>query len=492
VGRRYRSRPGWRTVVLLLVAVSRAAVAAADDVSWRDRLQLTASMRLRGEFADWFTPPPGVAPAGAQRYDFFGSQLRLGARLTFAHAQFGIEVQDVRLANLPDDAVLPAPQGALGPGGLYVLYTDDQSQGETTLRQAHLTLRRAGASVTGGRFEYREGLETLPADPTLATVKRERIAERLLGPFGFSQVGRTFDGVKLAFDRAAWNLTAVGFRPTRGGFEVSANRDLEDVAVAGFTGTLTRLPGAPPIDARLFYFYYDDQRRDTIKVDSRSLAARTADHNAVAIHSGGGHAMTAMRLGPGIVDGLLWGMVQGGDYGELDHAAWAWAAEAGYQLPDVPTAPSLRVGMMRSSGDDSPADGDHGTFFQLLPTARIYAQLPFYNMMNLEDVFTELVLRPHSRVTIRTDWHWLRVTEPCDLWYSGSGAQNETVFGYAGSPTGGHRELAHVVDVGVTVVPHDRVILGAYYGHAFGKGAIRTSFADAAADYGFLEVTLRY
>jgi hypothetical protein len=482
----------WARAVLLLAGVWGVPAVAADDVSWRDRLQLTASARLRGEFVDWFTPPPGTAPAGAERYDFFASQVRLGARLTFAHAQFGVEVQDVRLTNLPDDAVLPPPQGALGPGALYVLYTDDQTQGETILRQAHLTLRRAGASVTGGRFEYRDGLETVPTDPTLATLKRERVAERLLGPFGFSHVGRTFDGAKVAFDRAAWNLTAVGFRPTRGGFEVSANRDLEDVAVAGLTATLARLPSGPPLDARLFYFYYDDQRRDAVKVDTRPLAVREADHRAVAIHSGGGHAMTAIPLGPGIADALLWGIVQQGDYGDLDHAAWAWAVEAGYQLPAVPTRPWLRVGIMRSSGDDSPTDGDHDTFFQLLPTARIYAQFPFYNMMNLEDVFTELVLRPHQRVTIRTDWHWLRVTEPHDLWYAGAGAQNETIFGYSGTPTGGHRELAHVVDVGVTLTPQEHVTIGAYYGHAFGKGAIGASFADAAADYGFLELTVRY
>ena len=42
-------------------------------------------------------------------------------------------------------------------------------------------MRRGGIATTLGRFEYRDGLETIPADPTLAFVKRTRIAERLVG-----------------------------------------------------------------------------------------------------------------------------------------------------------------------------------------------------------------------------------------------------------------------------------------------------------------------
>src|SRR5207248_464671 len=83
-----------------------------------------------------------------------------------------------------------------------------------------VTLRRAGLTATVGRYEYRDGLETVPGDPTLAALKRMRIAERLVGPFEFTHVTRSFDGVRLAWDRPAWNVTAFGTRPTRGGFEV--------------------------------------------------------------------------------------------------------------------------------------------------------------------------------------------------------------------------------------------------------------------------------
>jgi hypothetical protein len=286
----------------------------------------------------------------------------------------------------------------------------------------------------------------------------------------------------------------MGLRPTRGGFEVSANRELDGVTLAGLALTAKRLPFsvAAPADLRLFYLYSEDRRNEPLKVDNRALAARQGDRDSIFVHTIGGHALTAVDAGPGVLDGLVWAVGQLGEWGELDHAAWAYAVELGYQLPRVPAQPWLRVGLDQSSGDGDPTDGDHGTFFQVLPTARVYAQLPFFNLMNNRDVFAQLILRPHARVTLRTDYHWLSLTERDDLWYAGGGATNAKIFGFAGAPSGGHTELAHLVDLSATISLHQHLSLGLYYGHAFGCSVVRTSFADEDADYGFAELTFRY
>jgi hypothetical protein len=469
-----------------------AALATAASADWRERVTVTVSDRARGEFVDWFAPPPGTARDGAERYAFFANQVRVGARVTFPFLQLVLEGQDTRLAGLPDDASLAPPQGNLGPGAVYFASTRDTEQGEPFLKQGFLALRRGGLAATLGRFEYREGLESVPGDATLATLKRTRIAERLVGPFDFTHVTRSFDGARLAWDTAAWNATALAVHPTHGGFEVSANREIDEISLAGLALTAKRVPGAPPADVRLFYLYYEDRRRDVAAVDNRPLPVRLADRGTIAVHSIGAHALTAVELGPGIADVLAWAVAQGGRWEADDHDAWAWAAEVGYQLPRLPAAPWLRVGYDRSSGDDDPADGEHRTFFQLLPTPRIYAQLPFYNLMNSSDLFTELVLRPHPRVTLRADWHWLQVTETRDLWYSGGGATNGEVFGFTGSPAAGRRNLAHVADLSVTVQALESLTLGGYYGHAFGGGVVGATFAGRDADYGFVEATWRW
>jgi len=221
-----RWRRGAAAFVLLAVGT-----ATADD--WRDRLTFTASDRARGEFADWFEPPLGTAIPGAERYAFFGNQLRLGVRFTLPQVQAVLEMQDTRIANLPEDASLAPPQGNLGTGAAYFANTHHTAQGGPFLEQGFLTVRQRGLSATFGRFEYPDGLGTTPGDATLATLKRSRIAERLVGPFEFTHVTRSFDGGRATFDRPALNATAVAFFPTEGGFEVSANRGISRMSRRG-------------------------------------------------------------------------------------------------------------------------------------------------------------------------------------------------------------------------------------------------------------------
>lgn len=483
-------RTGGILGTMLLLIVAGAARADGAVPTWRDHFTLTASLRVRGELADWFAPPADAAAPGAERWAFFASQVRLGLRAVFPYVEVFVEGQDTRLAGLPDDATLGAPFGPLGPAGLYYLFGRSTTQGEAFLKQGFVRLRRGLASATLGRFEYREGLETLPFDATLAFVKRTRIAERLVGPFDFTHVTRSFDGARLAYDRLSWNATALGARPTRGGFNVSANRDIEDVAVAGLALTAKRLPFGPPVDARLFYLYYDD-RRGLPKVDNTPTGG-AVDTAAIAIHTIGAHALTAIDAGPGIADLLLWVAGQTGDWGHRTHSAWAYAVEAGYQLPRLPWSPWLRVGLDCSSGDSNPRDGRHQTFFQMLPTARTYAQLPFFNLMNMNDVFESLVLRPSRIVTIRSDVHWLRLGDRHDLWYSGGGAQSQDIFGFTGTPSSGHRALAYLVDLSASVAVTSWMTLGGYYGHAFGGNVVGGTFDGRDADYAFIEMTLRY
>jgi len=454
------------------------------------------SDRIRGEFVDWFEPHAGKAPTGQQRYDFLGNQLRVGAKLKGGPALFTVEVQDTALVNLPNDASLAAPYGNLGPGALYFANTHQRDQQEIFLKQAHLTLSGLpgweGSSATLGRFEYSDGAETTPSDAALAWVKRSRIAQRLLGPFGYTHVTRSIDGARAAYDTATLNITALVGRPTQGGFEISANREL-DVYLAGLAATLKQIPTFAPFDARLFYLFYEDQRLGALKTDNRPLAMRRADTDHITIHTFGAHAITVAAAGPGKVDGLLWGAVQTGDWGTLSHDGWAYAAEAGYQLPKVFAAPWVRGGFNASSGDGNANDHRHATFFQLLPTARIYAQLPFFNLMNSQDLFVQFILKPHTRVTLRSDYHWLRLTTSKDLWYVGGGATSNQFFGYAGTPSSGHRELAYLADVSATISILKQLTAYAYYGRAFGQRVVKGTFPGGeTANYGYVELTYRY
>jgi hypothetical protein len=232
-----------RSALLWSVMIAGVPLAAASEPpGWQQHVTFTASNRLRGELVEWFEPPRGSARRRANEYAFIGNQLRLGARVAFPHFQAVLDVQDTRLLDVPSHATLPAPFGSLGPGASYFAPTRDRDQGETFLKQGFLTASLGGLAASAGRLEYSDGLETIPSDRTLATVKRTRIGERLIGPFGYTHVTRSFDAVRLAYDHPSWNATAFAAHPTRGGFEVSANRSLGDISVAGLAITAKRSP----------------------------------------------------------------------------------------------------------------------------------------------------------------------------------------------------------------------------------------------------------
>ena len=107
----------------------------------------------------------------------------------------------------------------------------------------------------------------------------------------------------------------------------------------------------------------------------------------------------------------------------------------------------LRIGHFYGSGDNNPTDGRHETFFQVLPTPRVYARFPFYDLMNDTDDFAQLWIRPHPRITLRTEFHNLRLSDSHDLWYLGGGAFQQGTFGYTGRPSSNHRALANIVDL---------------------------------------------
>ncbi|MFN0149666.1 MAG: alginate export family protein [bacterium] len=484
------------TIALIAAALANAAPGSSTNAhaaGWRQHIVPLASERVRAEFVNWYG---GTADApGVDTYTFFASQLRVGARATYPRVQALVEFQNTRLAGLPNDASLPAPRGNLGPGAVYYAHTRESDQGETFLRQAFVAARWKGVQAALGRFEYADGLETTPGDPTLVWLKRARIAERLVGPYGYTHVGRVFDGARLSADRRAFNISAIAARPTAGGFEVSAGPQLGDVDLAGVSLTAKRLDVARPADMRVAYFFYEDRRGadgTPVRVDNRPAAVRAEDRGAIRIHTLAGHAIAAADIGAGRGDALAWFAHQSGDWGSQSHRAWSVALEAGYQLPRVAGTPWFRGGANVASGDANALDDEHRTFVPLLPTPRIYAQLPFYNGMNIRDLFAHVIVRPHSMITVRADFHELRLREENDLWYSGGGATSERIFGYAGIAAVRGTDLANVAEISVTASPHRRVTLYAFYAYASGGEVMRSVFADADIRYGYFETTLRY
>jgi Alginate export len=203
--------------------------------------------------------------------------------------------------------------------------------------------------------------------------------------------------------------------------------------------------------------------------------------------------LASIPAGTGQFDLLFWGALQNGSWGALEHTANAAAVEGGYQFRDQSRAPWIRAGWFRGSGDNNATDNKHGTFFQLLPTPRIYARIPFYNLMNDTDEFVQVVEKPADKLAVRCDLHWLQLTSAKDLWYQGGGAYDNKVFGYVGRSANGQTSFASLVDISVDWQTTKSIALNFYYAHVWGKGVIEQIYpVDHNAQYGYVEMIYRF
>jgi hypothetical protein len=452
---------------------------------------VSGSLRTRIESWGWFS---GNAN---NEYTYPGSILRVSLSESRKSFDWQIEFALPFLLGLPNDAIASGAQGQLGFGASYFAANSRNTNAAMPFaKQGYLKFKElggvAGQSLKLGRMEFIDGTEITPKDATLAALKRDRIAHRLIGNFVFSDVLRSLDGVQYVLNGSTLNFTLLGARPTRGVLQVDGWGELNaNVFYGALTGQMPGKSGSG--EWRVFGLGYSDYRDGVVKADNRPLAVRAADTGHINIGTYGGHYLQTVQSPLGMLDLLAWGAVQTGSWGKLAQRSGALAAEAGWQPPVLQAVrPWLRGGYNYGSGDGNPNDKTHGTFFQVLPTPRIYARFPFFNMMNNRDVFGELILRPGKATTIRTDVHSLALANRHDLWYSGGGMFQPWTFGYTGRPSNGQAGLATLYDASADYNMNAHVSVGAYYGHASGKLVMQSIYPNGRnANLGYLEFTFR-
>jgi hypothetical protein len=486
---------------LLLAPIALAAVsacgqtAAAGDAPAPVKLgdvTVTASLRSRLYGWDWFQPT-----SGQNSYVYSGNLLRLGVSETRETWDWNAEFAVPFILGLPASPTgTGAQQGALGLGANY-LSANSGNQNTASIFPKQLFIRFDGMAgikaqtLQIGRFEFNDGTEITPKDATLAALKRDRVTQRLIGTFGFSDVGRSFDGVHYALAKTSDNVTFIAATPTRGVFQTDGwgwNR-------VGFGyGAYTHEwgSGRHSADTRLFVIEYDDWRH-ILKTDNRPLAVRRGDTENILIATFGGHSLHVVQTGAGPIDLMVWGAVQTGRWGTEQQQSAAYDLEAGFQPKVLPgLKPWLRVGHYWGSGDGNPNDNKHETFFQILPTPRPYARFPFFNMMNTTDTFAMLTLRPHPKVTVSSEFHSLRLSSINDLWYSGGGAYQPWTFGYTGRSTSGKGSLGNLYDTNVEYRMSRRLTLTTYFGYTQGLAAMEQIYPKGKdGKFGYLEALFR-
>ncbi|MFN7933753.1 MAG: hypothetical protein U0R19_10515 [Bryobacteraceae bacterium] len=252
-----------------------------------------------------------------------------------------------------------------------------------------------------GRFEFFDGTEITPKNASLAALKKDRITQRMLGNFGWTHVGRSFDGLHYVQNIGKMSLHVMGAVPTRGVFQTDGWGWVRTgFGYASLNGQHNgkRHSG----DWRLFTLYYQDFRHGVLKTDNRALPPRQT-------------------------------------------------------------------------------------------TPRPYARFPFFNFLNNEDSFAEVILRPSKKAVVRSDFHNLRLSSRSDLWYVGGGVFQPWSFGYAGRPSNNERSLGKLIDASLDYTVNSHVSFTVYGGYAPGGEVAKRIYPSGKdAALGYVELSYKF
>jgi hypothetical protein len=476
-------------------APGAAAPAAPAAAPAGDSVTFSIYERARNDNWQWFAAPPSN-----DNYSYLQSLLRISVAQRIHHWDWQAELAQTWVGGVPSDAVATvSAQGQLGLGGTYYAANGNNSEPAAAFFKQGFLRYNAGddKNIRLGRFEFFEGVETHPKDSTVLWLQNNRVQQRLVGNFGFSDALRSFDGIDAHYGSGTgsdnWDLTAMAGRADQGVFNMNGNPELNvDTQYLAFT----RIAAHGRIVARAFAIGYHDGRTGITKTDNRPAAVRAADHKNIRLGTYGGDLIATQPAGPGTFDFVFWGALQNGNWGALTQSAGAAALEGGYRFTKVPTMPWFRGGWWRATGDNNNADSKNNTFFQVLPTPRVYARLPFYNAMNSTDGFVQLIDKPCKTSCtwdLRSDLHWLDLTSGHDLWYLGGGAFDNKVFGFTGRPANGHTSFASVADISSDWQATKNVAFNAYYGYGWGKSVVGAIYpTNKNIQLGYVELIYRW
>lgn len=379
--------------------------------------------------------------------------------------------------------------GVPGPGGR----GGPEQDGLVDLHQAYVTV--------GNHKEF----------PVSLKLGRQELSygdERLVGAFAWNNIGRVFDAAKVRWQHEWFAAEAFSSKlvlPNDNNVNV-----WNDYSV--FSGVHVTTKKLPKHTTELYFFARNENGQDL------NTGPGTADTGAVLpfqvaapyernIYTAGGR----LKSNPGdfgAFDYTVEGAYQFGNWrqtfasAELDQNAYAFMANLGYTFGDSVMQPRLALEYAYGSGDDSPADGEHGTFDNLYPTNhKFYGYMDFFSWQNLHDVRLAYSMKPHPRVSFSVEAHSFWVADTGDNLYNAGGVARG---GAAATPGTGYginvnygSHIGYELDLVVGYTLTKFAGLEAGYGHFFTGDYVDQTWSSPAmgstdADWFYLQTVVRF
>ncbi|MDA2913381.1 alginate export family protein [Acidobacteriia bacterium AH_259_A11_L15] len=371
---------------------------------------------------------------------FLGQRLRIHLRVrAHAHLNFYVEGQDVWLFGAERDKII--------------------HNTATNLHQAYLDWRPGGSD----QWSFRAGRQELSYGD-----------ERLVGAFGWDNVGRSFDAARLRYRTGAWVNDFFWSRlvdvPRGGAPHRPGNRDL-------YGNYLTWAPRESPGRVEFYGFFLRDGLRT---VGERPLDAGQATRIFTLGFRRSYEPSTDWRYG----FEHTW---QFGHRGPDRHRAAMLVARGAYAWGGD-YEPRVGLEYDFATGDDNRADGNSREFNNLFPTNhKFYGYADLLGLRNLHALRLSASVRLHPRLRVDADYHRFLLVARRGPWKNAGGR----VLGL--DPTGeAGRDLGQEVDLTFRVLLHSQLSFMAGYSVFLpGRFAARTRGPETH-HFGYIQTMLRF
>ena len=325
--------------------------------------------------------------------------------------------------------------------------------------------------------------------------------ERLVGAYGWNNIGRVFDAAKLRWQNAWVGVDFFTSRvviPEDGRFNVNNDYDW----FSGFYGALAKVPK----HLLEFYFFARNSSQQAIAAEPSPQAPQPSARDIYTL----GFRFKSKPGELGNWDYLIEAAGQLGDFRDrrlganserLDHQAYMAVVQGGYTF-DTWASPRLGIEYAHGSGDSNPTDNKHETFENLFPTNhKFYGYMDFLGLQNIHDVRGIFQLRPHQRISLAIEGHGFWLADTHDNFYTVAGTPRGGLTatpgtGYGINPTYGSFVGAELdVIGGYAVTRFAQLEVG--YGHFFVGDYVRQSLSNAAfgskdANYVYVQANVNF
>lgn len=328
--------------------------------------------------------------------------------------------------------------------------------------------------------------------------------ERLIGAFGWNNIGRTFDAAKGRWQNDWFGMDLFVSRPVipqNGVFDVPNDYDF----FSGLYATTLKIP------KNILDVYF--------------LARNSSDQAAAAVPSPQFPQPSErdiytvgfrLKSKPGELGGWDYTLESAYQFGNfvdkrpgaftptqrLDQSAYMVAALGGYTFTDWWGKPRLGLEYDYSSGDRDPFDDQHETFDNLFPTNhKFYGYMDFVSLQNIQDVCLSLMLKPTPKLNVTLAGHGFWLANTHDSFYTVAGTARGGTSPTLGTGYGVNARYGNFVgneiDIVVTYNVTRYAQVEAGYGHFFVGDYIQQSLSGPAfgsqdADFVYVQINLAF